>query len=355
MSVIMRNICGGESGSSSSKGFPPEQVKNTSIIQDTISSVIIKWEDPDDTSLNGSTLVAWSHTVIVKKLGSLPESVKDGEILVDNYTKNKYSIDGLKDQNVIVGNTYYYRFFTYSSNKIENNSLAYQRILFSKVPSFSDCDFDTMKYLLDNDLYKLKWKVGDTKTISLSNPYAQQLEIQIWGFGQDNLQDGNRCKITIGSKDLLNTKFAMDSTGSPQGYSNSTFRKNTVPKILNCFPEKLVNIMKAADKYSYHCATNGESYEFFDKIWVPSAEEIGINDCTDYKPLYALPDKVPYSIFTDNNSRIKKINETADIYYLRNQEVYHTYYYYLVGTDGARYFQDAGTEVERGICLGFCV
>lgn len=355
MSIIMRNISGGGSGSSSSKGFPPEQVKNTSIIQDTISSITIKWEDPDDTSLNGSTLVEWNHTIIVKKSGSLPESIKDGEILIDNYAKNKYSIDGLKDQNVTIGNTYYYRFFTYSSSKIENNSLVYQKILFSEVPSFSDCDFDTMKYLIDNDLYKLKWKVGDTKIINLSDPYSQQLEIQIWGFGQDNLQDGNRCKITLGTKDLLNTKFAMDSTGDPKGYSNSTFRKNMIPKILNCFPEKLVNIMKAADKYSYHCATNGESYEFFDKLWVLSAHEIGTSTNYSYKPLYSLPDKAPYSIFTDDNSRIKKINGVAEPYYLRNQEVCNTYYYSLVGTDGESYFQDSGTKVERGICLGFCV
>ena len=52
--------------------------------------VYVKWTDPEDLVVAGSTLAAWGGTLLVRKAGSAPVSRRDGTIVLDSKTKNAY-------------------------------------------------------------------------------------------------------------------------------------------------------------------------------------------------------------------------------------------------------------------------
>ena len=82
-------------------------------------SAIIKWTDPDDVVLEGGgTLAYWGSTVLVRKEGIAPTSVKDGTIVLESTVKNQYSENGYVDEGLINGITYYYGIFPKSTDKV---------------------------------------------------------------------------------------------------------------------------------------------------------------------------------------------------------------------------------------------
>lgn len=52
--------------------------------------VYVKWTDPDDMVVAGSTLAAWGGTLLVRKAGSAPTSRRDGTIVLDSKTRDQY-------------------------------------------------------------------------------------------------------------------------------------------------------------------------------------------------------------------------------------------------------------------------
>lgn len=116
MSVIVRNRCAG----SSYKGFPTEDVIiNYKII---ISNILyIEWTDPEDSVKDGTTLSTWKGTILVMKAGSAPTSPTDGTVLINNTTRNAYK-DTEFTYNVPSNSSLYFRFYTYNTENVYNDS-----------------------------------------------------------------------------------------------------------------------------------------------------------------------------------------------------------------------------------------
>lgn len=77
--------------------------------------VYVKWTDPDDITVSGSTLAAWGGTMLVRKAGSTPKSRRDGTVVLDSKTRNAYSSSYFCDSGLSNGVTYYYKFFPYTT------------------------------------------------------------------------------------------------------------------------------------------------------------------------------------------------------------------------------------------------
>lgn len=77
--------------------------------------VYVKWTDPDDLVVAGSTIAAWGGTLLVRKAGSAPVSRRDGVIVVDSKTRDAYKNTYFCDSGLSNGTTYYYKLFPYTT------------------------------------------------------------------------------------------------------------------------------------------------------------------------------------------------------------------------------------------------
>ena len=71
--------------------------------------VYVKWTDPDDLVVAGSTIAAWGGTLLVRKAGSAPTSRRDGTIVLDSKTRNAYKNTYFCDSGLSNGTKYYKR------------------------------------------------------------------------------------------------------------------------------------------------------------------------------------------------------------------------------------------------------
>lgn len=77
-----------------------------------------KWTDPDDLVVAESTLAAFAGTILVRKAGSVPVSRRDGTVVLDSKTRNAYQNAYFCDSGLTDGVTYYYKFFTYTTQNV---------------------------------------------------------------------------------------------------------------------------------------------------------------------------------------------------------------------------------------------
>lgn len=82
----------------------------------------VSWGDPSNTVVSNQTICTWKGTKLVQKVGSYPENIKDGILLVDNQVKDKYKDSGFEIPNLVNGQTYYFALFPYSDTGSVNLS-----------------------------------------------------------------------------------------------------------------------------------------------------------------------------------------------------------------------------------------
>ena len=88
-------------------------------VEDTVRRSKVVAKLPADTTINGQTLCSVAGAVIRKKVGTYPKDEFDG-ILVKNISTD----ETFYDENVEVGNTYYYAAFPYTTQGVYNRNAA---------------------------------------------------------------------------------------------------------------------------------------------------------------------------------------------------------------------------------------
>ena len=358
MSVIMRNISGGGSGSSS-KGFPPGDVTNIYIVSGN-KYVKLKWTDPNTSVYNGSTLSTWSSTIIVRKEGSAPTSIKDGTVVLTNTTKNKYSSTPYTDSNVTVGKTYYYRFYTLSTDKVYNDStsMIYAIKVLAADPVLKNNTWEQIASISESGVASSLWKVGDEIDLTLSGSFNETVTLQIWDFNHFVKSDGSgKAGICFGMKNLMENKQYMNtSNANSGGWNNTAMKKIVMINIYNSMPTDLQNVIKEVNTYANigGGSTSSNAGKLSkDIVFLPGSTEVNNNDWPYQNPTETNQKKFP--IFTDNNSRIKKMNNgsgDASMWWTRSP-------YYGNGADGffAVNYNGGptpdGSSTSNGVCFCF--
>ncbi len=112
-----------EEGVLSAKGggatITPKPTVNPQIKNDD-KKVVITWEDPTDTVIEGSTFSKWAGTKLVMKESGYPTSPDDGTVLVDNTTRDKYKTTGFEKSGLTNDKVYYFALFPYSTDGVYN-------------------------------------------------------------------------------------------------------------------------------------------------------------------------------------------------------------------------------------------
>lgn len=114
MSSKVFNISGGGSGSSGGGGIALGGVTNLKTVVAS-GAVYFKWTDPEDIVVAGATLATWKGTLLVRKVGSYPVNRRDGEVVGDFTERNQHQSAYFGNSGLTNGQTYYYKFFPYTT------------------------------------------------------------------------------------------------------------------------------------------------------------------------------------------------------------------------------------------------
>lgn len=103
-------------------GVAPKNVTELDVISGN-RSLTISWSDPQDTIIDDIVLSKWKGTKLVQKVGSFPENPKDGTLILDNQTRDKYKTKGFEITGLTNDETYYFALFPYSDTGAVNTNV----------------------------------------------------------------------------------------------------------------------------------------------------------------------------------------------------------------------------------------
>lgn len=288
----------------------PKPVNNPTI-ENANASVIIKWQDPENTVISGSTFSTWAGTKLVMKETGYPANPDDGTLVVDNTVRDKYKTTGYTVTGLTNGKQYYFTLFPYNTDGIYNYD-AGNRLIGEpedlKIVAFADgTDAEIEKMIEAHYAGKINisdyWAVGDKRTIhhnamaatGVSESHkANDYIYVIIGIEHDDLVTAingkTKAAITIQTERMLylDTTTEYNSsydTSHECGYMNSsntnsggwgycdrhTWCNNVYKK---CLPTYIQNMMKQVRKLTSEGSQSNTIKTSNDYAFLPSEIEI---------------------------------------------------------------------------------
>lgn len=194
------------------------------------------------------------------------------------------------------------------------------------------------------------WNIGDTKSVTLLTG-NKVIELQIAGFNHDTYSDGVTAPVTFVMKNCLNTTYVMnrddDNTG---GYPVSTMNTWVYNSIYEKLPPDLKAIVAPVKKKCYTTYNQASSLsEANYDVWLLAEAEVF--DSVYYT--IGSGEGTKYPIFADNASRVKKVNGSANAWWLRSALSSGSTNFVCVASDGGISYYGASNSL--GVAVGLCV
>ena len=305
-----------EDGTLHAKGggitITPKPVNNPTI-ENANESVIIKWQDPENTVISGSTFSTWAGTKLVMSETGYPANPDDGTLVVDNTTRDKYKTTGYTVTGLTGGKQYYFTLFPYSTDGVYNYDVGNRLLgepkgLNLKIVTFADgTDDEIAKMIEAHYAGKINigdyWAVGDKRVIhhnamaatGVSESHkANDYVYVIIGIEHDDLvtpiNGKTKAAITIQTERMLyldaTTEYNSSyDTSHECGYMNSSDTNNggwegcarrtwcnSVYK--GCLPTYVQNMMKQVKKLTSAGSQSSENKASNDYAFLLSEIEI---------------------------------------------------------------------------------
>ena len=200
--------------------------------------------------------------------------------------------------------------------------------------------------------------LGDTKDVTLSG--IGIMTLQIADFDHDHLSGATTAKkaaVTFLCKNLLYKTYNMNSSNTNNGgFPSSSLCSTLNGSIYNALPSDLKAVIKTAYKWygTGNNTTNGKWSGH--KLWLPLTFEMFGESSYSPDTERKTGNARQYPIFTDNVSRIKKMNNgggSAEWYWLASPRATGATYFCDVNGGGSSGISDA--SYSSGVCFGLCV
>lgn len=367
----------------------PKPTVNPQIKNDD-GKVIITWEDPTDTVIDGSTLSTWAGTKLVMKESGYPASPDDGTVFVDNTTRDKYKTTGFEKSGLINDKQYYFALFPYSTDGVYNydsgNRLLGEPTAIKIVTFAGGTDEEIAKMIQAhyNDKINIAdyWAVGDMRTVSLSamsatgvgeSHRAQTVQFVIGDFDHDDLttpiNGHSKATVTLLQKDCLmdasNASNPVNGSGNTEnGYMNRTNTnvggwKNCARRTwcnnvyFNALPTVWQSMVKTVNKKTSIVGAVSTIETVQDKVFL--AAEIEILGSRIYSVDGEGAQYQYYKNATANRYKMPKFNSdsVSDVYWGRSPRGESTADFCCVGSGGgAGNYSASGA---RGIAPMLCI
>ncbi len=190
------------------------------------------------------------------------------------------------------------------------------------------------------------FKVGDSKTVNIG---GTNYEVQIIGFNHDDKVSGGKAAYSFQLMDCLNQTQQMNTSNTNTGGWNGSAMRGRMSTYKSQLPAALRNVIKTVKKKS---GTGGGSssgtQQTNDDLFLLS--EIEIFGTTTYS---VAGEGTQYEWYKAGNSRIKKVNGSANYWWERSPHSGSTSYFCSVNSSGVAANNIAPTS--NGVSFGFCV
>lgn len=200
--------------------------------------------------------------------------------------------------------------------------------------------------------------LGDTKDVELSG--IGTMTLQIADFDHDYLSGATTAKkaaVTFLCKNLLYQTYQMNSSDTNSGgFPSSALCSTLNGSIYNSLPSDLKSVIKTAYKWygTGNNTTNGKWSGH--KLWLPLTFEMFGGSSYSPSTERTKGNARQYPIFTDNASRIKKMNNgggSAQWYWLASPSATDASYFCTVTGIGSS--GNYAASVSGVVCFGLCV
>lgn len=190
------------------------------------------------------------------------------------------------------------------------------------------------------------FKVGDSKTVNIG---GTNYEVQIIGFNHDDKVSGGKAAYSFQLVDCLNQTQQMNTSNTNTGGWNGSAMRGRMSTYKSQLPAALRNVIKTVKKKS---GTGGGSssgtQQTNDDLFLLS--EIEIFGTTTYS---VAGEGTQYEWYKAGNSRIKKVNGSANYWWERSPLSGYTYDFCYVNGSGNANSNSA--NYSCGVSFGFCV
>lgn len=181
--------------------------------------------------------------------------------------------------------------------------------------TFADSSWKRIAKISEAGIASQIFKVGDERKVTLTT--GEEITLVILGFNHDKLPGGRKAGMTIGLKDVLNTTYQFNSTGTNEGsWYSSLMYSNVMQTLFYQLPLDLQLVVKEVEKKSI-IREQGAITSGPNKLFLLSMSEI-------------------FSTSSIENSSFYYINQYS-VYY-KNEEEQYDYWKNLIGDS------DSGTE-----------
>lgn len=190
------------------------------------------------------------------------------------------------------------------------------------------------------------FKVGDSKTVNIG---GTNYEVQIIGFNHDDKVSGGKAAYSFQLVDCLNQTQQMNTSNTNTGSWNGSAMRGRMSTYKSQLPAALRNVIKTVKKKS---GTGGGSssgtQQTNDDLFLLS--EIEIFGTTTYS---VAGEGTQYEWYKAGNTKVKKVNGSANYWWERSPYSGNTYYFCGVDSNGgANNYTASGSY---GVSFGFCV
>lgn len=190
------------------------------------------------------------------------------------------------------------------------------------------------------------FKVGDSKTVNIG---GTNYEVQIIGFNHDDKVSGGKAAYSFQLVDCLNQTQQMNTSNTNTGGWNGSAMRGRMSTYKSQLPAALRNVIKTVKKKS---GTGGGSssgtQQTNDDLFLLS--EIEIFGTTTYS---VAGEGTQYEWYKAGNSRIKKVNGSANSWWERSPRSGNTTTFCYVYSSGNANINAASNSC--GVSFGFCV
>ena len=189
------------------------------------------------------------------------------------------------------------------------------------------------------------FKVGDSKTVNIG---GTNYEVQIIGFNHDDKVSGGKAAYSFQLVDCLNQTQQMNTSNTNTGGWNGSAMRGRMSTYKSQLPAALRNVIKTVKKKSgTGGGSSSETQQTNDDLFLLS--EIEIFGTTTYS---VAGEGTQYEWYKAGNSRIKKVNGSANYWWERSPYSGITYNFCSVDSSGDANNNNANNS--NGVSFGLC-